>query len=153
MSICLVFKWLGCLVFKWHSNIRPFGIQPLFHYLNTKKLVIQIPIVVPVFCYLPYVWNGSVRCEQDPCVPSLFSALIRDKAHVLRYENLLLCQCCFFPNKISQSRRRVKIVYTVGIRLSALQLPETSSYRTFTSPLTEWSHDKADHSVNRFFVP
>ena len=28
---------------------------------------------------------------------------------------------------------------TVGIRLSALQLPETSSYQTFTSPLTEWS--------------
>ena len=27
---------------------------------------------------------------------------------------------------------------TVGIQLSALQLPETSSYRTFTSSLTEW---------------
>ena len=41
---------------------------------------------------------------------------------------------------------------TVGIRLSALQLTETSSYRTFTSPLTEWSRDKADHSVNKIFV-
>ena len=26
----------------------------------------------------------------------------------------------------------------VGIRLSAIQLPETSSYWTFISPLTEW---------------
>ena len=43
-------------------------------------------------------------------------------------------------------------VCTVGIQLSPLQLPETSSYRTFTSPLTEWSRDKAGHSVNRFFV-
>ena len=41
---------------------------------------------------------------------------------------------------------------TVGICLSALWLTETSSWRTFSSPLTEWSHDKADHSVNGFFV-
>ena len=40
---------------------------------------------------------------------------------------------------------------TVGIQLSALQLPETSSYRTFFSSLTEWSRDKADHSVNKLF--
>ena len=28
---------------------------------------------------------------------------------------------------------------TIGIRLPALQLPETSSYCTFTDPLAEWS--------------
>ena len=27
---------------------------------------------------------------------------------------------------------------TVGILLTAFRLPETSSYRTFSSPLTEW---------------
>ena len=42
---------------------------------------------------------------------------------------------------------------TVGIRLSALQLPETSSYRTFfTSLLTERSSDNADHLGNGLLV-
>ena len=36
VSICQVFKWLGCPVFKRHSNTRPFGIQPLFNCSNTK---------------------------------------------------------------------------------------------------------------------
>ena len=29
---------------------------------------------------------------------------------------------------------------TIGIRLPALRLPETSSYWTFSSPVTEWSN-------------
>ena len=39
---------------------------------------------------------------------------------------------------------------TVGIQLSTLQLPETSNYRTFTSQLTKWSHDMADHLETDF---
>ena len=34
-SICPVFKWLSCPV-KWHSKTGPFGVQPLFHHLNTR---------------------------------------------------------------------------------------------------------------------
>ena len=33
--------------------------------------------------------------------------------------------------------QKTGLAYTVGIWLSALQLPETSSYRTFC-PVTEW---------------
>ena len=44
------------------------------------------------------------------------------------------------------------IFSTVGIRLPANQLPETSSYWNFSSSLTEWSLEKADHSVNKLFV-
>ena len=32
------FKCLGYLVFKWHSNTRPFGIQPLFNHLYTEQV-------------------------------------------------------------------------------------------------------------------
>ena len=53
----------------------------------------------------------SGESEQDLCVPSLFSILIRDKAHVLRSGNLLLPNVVSFPNKTSQSRQRVKIVF------------------------------------------
>ena len=38
---------------------------------------------------------------------------------------------------------------TVVIRLPAIHLPETSSSQTFSSSLTEWSREKADHSVNK----
>ena len=34
--ICQLFERLGCPVFKWHSNTRPFGIQPIFNHFNTK---------------------------------------------------------------------------------------------------------------------
>ena len=42
------------------------------------------------------------------------------------------------------------VICTVGIQLPALLLPETPSYRTFTSPLTEWSCDKAAIQLMNF---
>ena len=44
----------------------------------------------------------SGESEQDLCVPSLFSILIRDKAHVLRSGKLLL------PNVVSSQIKQVK---------------------------------------------
>ena len=38
VSICPVFKWLGCLVFKQHLTTRTFCILPLFGHLNTKHV-------------------------------------------------------------------------------------------------------------------
>ena len=59
----------------------------------------------------------------------------------------------FYPFVRFRSNRPVStLTGTVGIQLPAIQLPETSSYRTFSSLLTEWSRDKADHSVNELFV-
>ena len=46
VSICPVFKWSACLVFLWHSNIGPFGIQPLWTIWMPKY--IQIPLY---YCY------------------------------------------------------------------------------------------------------
>ena len=66
-------------------------------------------------------------------------------------------------NKLCESRPKFNFVIelktlnmatTVGIRLSALQLPGKSSYWTFSSSLTEWSYNElfvrysGHHSVN-----
>ena len=41
---------------------------------------------------------------------------------------------------------------SAGVWLRALRLPEPSSYRTFSSLLSEWSTLSRDHSVTRLFV-
>ena len=51
------------------------------------------------------------------------------------------------PYSPTSEKKVLQKTNTVGI-----QLPETSSYRTFSCSLTEWSRDKADHSVNKLFV-
>ena len=74
-----------------------------------------------------------------------------DKANVLRPFFPTFCHCDCGPCKLSGpihtedkphwhgDGRYSHNSNTVGIRLSVLWLTETSSSRTFTSPLTEWS--------------
>ena len=67
-SICLVFKWLGCLVFKWHSKTRPFGIQPLFEHLNTRLVWYSDPHCTwyRAICYC----ITSYLVHQKKCLPT-----------------------------------------------------------------------------------
>ena len=47
VSICPLFKCLGCLVFKWHLKTRPFGIQTIFDHLNTRLVWYSDPHCSP----------------------------------------------------------------------------------------------------------
>ena len=54
--------------------------------------------------------------------------------------------CCSDSNLTTNLKPKRTNIYTVGIRLPAIQLPEPSSYRTFSNPLTEWSIETSmDH--------
>ena len=71
-SICLVFKWLGCMVFKWHLKTRPFGIQPLFNHLNTRLVRYSDPHCriylscnwkdVVDYLFWLWLWRGCPWC-------------------------------------------------------------------------------------------
>ena len=73
-----------------HQNL--YKITPFLGSLKTKRMetVESVTDVGNHHLRKHAIINVSVRSEQDPCVPSLFSLLIRDIAHVHWSGNLLL---------------------------------------------------------------
>ena len=53
-----------CPVFKWHSNTRPFGIQPIFDRLNTRLVWIlngQKEVELQMVGILNGIWNLNAQ--------------------------------------------------------------------------------------------
>ena len=135
-----VLHWVSCLLKHKKCFLCPNQVNCKQHFLRLILASIYLCPTSKRLLWYHYVWSSHTyarRCCNASALFVLHSHSVTSQLVVLWYQKRIYV---------------VPLPVFHCIWLPAIQLPETSSYWTFSSSLTEWSRDKLDHSVNKLFV-
>ena len=102
ISICTIFKWLGCLVFKWHSKTRPFS---SFYHLNTEQVWYSDPHWLLLRSTPVSYFEKTNRYLDSPLSPG-YILIIRSGSWIA---SITLCVILTDPDKAAMWRALLRV--------------------------------------------